>query len=117
MPPLSGVALLAAQRVFDAADRILNFASGLIGLAFGVQFGVAGDLANSLFHFAFYDLCRTGDAIFVHENSPSETPLPQNCEPVADGEVTPQMGKGSVGDRKIRPRQKWVNAIAPMDEG
>ena len=31
-----------------------------------IQLGVAQNFANGLFHFAFNDLCRTGDAIFVH---------------------------------------------------
>ena len=67
MPPYQGVKLFAAQRVFDAANRVLGFAGDLVRLAFGGQLGVADGFANSLFHRAFYDFCRSGDAIFVHD--------------------------------------------------
>ena len=76
--------LLAAQGVFDAAHGILNLAFSLISFAFGIQLGVADNLANSLFHLAFDDLCRTRDAIFVHgvslcDKAPGEVTARARC--------------------------------------
>lgn len=66
MPPILGVVLFTAQGVFDATNGVLDGAFGLIGLAFGIQSGVADDFSDGFFDFAFYDFCRSGDPIFIH---------------------------------------------------
>jgi hypothetical protein len=38
---------LAAKRVLEASDRVLNLSGNLVALAFGLKLGVAGDLAGA----------------------------------------------------------------------
>ena len=58
--------LLAAHRVFQASDGVLNLAGDLIRLAFGLEFGVAEHLAGDLFDFALGLLGRALDPVLVH---------------------------------------------------
>ena len=55
------------DRVFDAADGILNLALKLIGLAFRLQLGITDGLSNRLFYGALDLLRRSGDPILVHD--------------------------------------------------
>jgi hypothetical protein len=52
------MALFAAHRIFHSADRVLNFARNLVGLAFSFQLLVA---ARGFFHGTLGLLCRTVD--------------------------------------------------------
>jgi hypothetical protein len=52
--------------VFDPAEGVLQFAGGLLRLAFGFELGIAGNFARDFLHFAFGLLDRAFDAIFVH---------------------------------------------------
>ena len=45
--------LLPLERVFDAADSILDLSCGLVGLAFGLQLSITKHLAGNLLGFAF----------------------------------------------------------------
>jgi hypothetical protein len=60
------MALVAAHRVFDPADRVLKLARNLVGLAFSFQLLVAENLPGSFFHSTLGLLCRTFDPIFIH---------------------------------------------------
>ena len=44
---------LAAQRILQTSDCVLGFALDLVGLAFGLSFLVAEELARDFLHFAF----------------------------------------------------------------
>jgi hypothetical protein len=59
-------ALLPLERVFDAADSILDLSCRLVGLTFGLQLGITENLAGNLLGFAFDLLRRSLDPIFVH---------------------------------------------------
>jgi len=59
--------LFPFERVFDAADSVLNLALDLVGLAFRLQLCVTNRLANRLLHRTFNLLRRSDDAIFVHD--------------------------------------------------
>jgi hypothetical protein len=48
------------------ADGVLDLAGRLVGLAFSLHLGVAGDLADSVLHGALGLLGRACNAIFVH---------------------------------------------------
>ena len=41
------------ERVLEAADRVLNLASGLLRLAFGFELGVAGHFAHDFLDLTF----------------------------------------------------------------
>src|SRR5258708_4751994 len=63
-PPLR---LFSLERVFDAADSVLNLSCRLVCLAVGLQLGIAKHLAGDLFDFAFDLMRRSLDPIFVHD--------------------------------------------------
>src|SRR3546814_8912441 len=54
----------------DLADGILDLALGLVGLAFGFQLGIAGQLAGAFLQAALDLLGGAFDAIVVHDVSP-----------------------------------------------
>src|ERR1700761_2142706 len=56
-----------ADAVLQPANGILHLAGGLVGGAFGLQLGVAGDLASSLLDCAFGLVGGTFDTILVHD--------------------------------------------------
>src|SRR5665811_865447 len=58
--------LFPFERVLEAADSVLNLASGLLRLAFGFELGVAGRLARDFLDFAFGLVAGTLDSILVH---------------------------------------------------
>jgi len=58
--------LFASERVFEAADGVLNLAFDLVGLAVRFQLGVTDCLARRLFDCAFEFLCRSSDPVLVH---------------------------------------------------
>src|SRR5262249_15945533 len=62
--------LLAAQTVLHAADRVLDLALGLVGLAFGLGLGIARHLAGIFLDLALRLLGGALDAVFVHFDSP-----------------------------------------------
>ena len=49
-PPLTVMALFAAHRISHSADRVLNLARNLVGLAVGFQLLVAEDFTGGFFH-------------------------------------------------------------------
>src|SRR6266566_1376056 len=55
------------ERIFEAADGVLNFSLKLIGVAFRLQLGVADRLADRLLDFAFDFLRRSDDPVLVHD--------------------------------------------------
>jgi hypothetical protein len=59
--------LLPLERVFDAADSILDLSCRLAGLAFGLQFSITKHLAGNLLGFAFDLLRRSLDPVLVHD--------------------------------------------------
>ena len=61
------VPLFAFERVFQTTNGVLNFARDLLCLAVSLQFGIAGNFADSFFHLACDDFCRSGDAVFIHD--------------------------------------------------
>jgi hypothetical protein len=68
--------LLPLERVFDAADSILDLSCRLIGLAYRLQFGITKHLAGNLLGFAF-DLLRRFDApvlSMIFSPRPSKAP-------------------------------------------
>jgi len=65
-PPYGLVPLVAARRVFDAANGILNFALGLIGSTRRLELGIASDFSGRLFDNALGLVGRPFDPIFVH---------------------------------------------------
>ena len=64
---------ISAQSVFDAADRIFDFALELIGLAFALKLAVAGQIPDHLFHLAVRLFGRAFDPILIN---PWSTPMP-----------------------------------------
>ena len=59
--------LLPLERVFDAADSILDLSCRLVGLAFGLQLSITKHLAGNLLGFAFDLLRRSLDPVLVHD--------------------------------------------------
>jgi len=58
--------LFATERVLEATDRVLNLPGNLVALAFGLELGITGDLADDFLHSTLGLLCRSLDAIFDH---------------------------------------------------
>ena len=58
--------LLASKSVLDAAYRVLDFSSHLIGFALTFELAVTGYLACYFFHFTLGLLHRAFNAVFVH---------------------------------------------------
>src|ERR1700724_697682 len=54
--------LLAAQRILDSADGVLNFPRGLVDLTLGLELFVAGELAGLFLHFSLDLLSDAFDA-------------------------------------------------------
>ena len=59
-------ALFAAHCILQSADRVLQFAGGLVGFAFSFQLLVAEDLPDGFLHGSFGLLCRALDSIFIY---------------------------------------------------
>ena len=59
--------LLPLERVFDAADRILELSCRLIGVAFRLQLGITKHLAGALLGFTFNLLRRSLDPVLVRD--------------------------------------------------
>ena len=57
--------LFPLERIFDAADSVLNLSGHLVGLALGLHLG-AKHLAGDFLDFAYDPLLRSFDPIFVH---------------------------------------------------
>src|SRR3569832_1066511 len=55
-----------ARGVLDAADGVLRLALDLVGLAFGLKLGVAGDLAGGFLDGTLGLIGRAVDPILVH---------------------------------------------------
>src|SRR5471032_1056586 len=55
-----------AHRILGAAHRVLHLAGGLVGGTFGLQLGVAGDLAGRLFKGALGLVRGTFDSVLIH---------------------------------------------------
>ena len=66
-----------ANRVIDAADRVLDLAYEVVVFSFSHQFGVADGFAGCFLDGAFGLLGRTGDTIFVHVDGSCLSMLPQ----------------------------------------
>ena len=60
------MALFAAHRILQSTDRVLHFACGLVGGAFGFHFLVAENLPDRFLHSSFDLLCRAFNSIFIH---------------------------------------------------
>src|SRR5664279_2461743 len=60
--------LFSFERVFDAADGVLNLALYFVGLALRLQLGVTDRLADRLLHCAFDLLRRSNDPVLVHDS-------------------------------------------------
>jgi hypothetical protein len=58
--------LFAAKRILQATDGALHFAYCFVGLAFGLEFGIACQFANCFLHGALGLLGRTLNAILIH---------------------------------------------------
>src|SRR5665648_281868 len=58
--------LFSFERVFDAADGVLNLALYFVGLALRLQLGVTDRLADRLLHCAFDLLRRSNEPVLVH---------------------------------------------------
>jgi hypothetical protein len=58
--------LFSFERVLDAADGVLNLTLNLVGVAFGLQLGVADRLADHLLDCALDLLRRSDDPVLVH---------------------------------------------------
>src|SRR4030095_13058476 len=59
--------LFPFERVFEAADGVLNLALYLVGLAIRLQLGIAKHLARDLLDFPFDFLRRSLDPVLVHD--------------------------------------------------
>ena len=59
--------LFPFERVFEAADGVLNLARYLVGLALRLQLGVTDRLADRLLDCAFDLFRRSGDPILIHD--------------------------------------------------
>src|ERR1041384_3754101 len=69
--------LFAFERVLETANRVLNLALDLVGLAVRLELGIADRLAGDLLDGAFDFLRRSGDPILVHGDVlQSEQPSP-----------------------------------------
>jgi len=64
------------ERVFDAADSILDLSCRLIGLAYRLQFGITKHLAGNLLGFTFNLLRRSDDPVLsmIFSSRPSKSP-------------------------------------------
>jgi hypothetical protein len=58
--------LFTFERVFEAANGVLNFALNRVSLALGLQLGITDGLANYLLDCALDLLPRSDDPILVH---------------------------------------------------
>ena len=58
-----------AYGVFRAADGVLHLAGGLLGLAFALQLGIAGDLAGGFLYCALGLIGGALHAILVQDDS------------------------------------------------
>ncbi len=70
--------LFAFERVFEAADGVLNFAFYLVSVALRLQLGITDCLADHLLDCTFDLLARSDDPVLVHDffsNAFSEGPL------------------------------------------
>jgi len=56
-----------AQRILGAAHRILQLALGLVGSAFGLKLGIAGDLTGRLLDSALGLVGGTFNSVLVHD--------------------------------------------------
>ena len=65
--PANSRRLFPFERIFDAADGILNLALDLVGLALRLQLCVTDRVADRLLYRAFDLLSRSDDAILVHD--------------------------------------------------
>jgi len=61
--------LLPAERVFEAADCVLNLSLDPVGLALGLQLGVTNRLAGGLLDGALDLFRRSDDSVLIHELS------------------------------------------------
>jgi hypothetical protein len=68
--------LLTLKSVFDPPYGVLYFAFGLIRLALGLGFAIAGGLAKPLFDLPAHVRCGTLDPIFVDCHFGSLRPIP-----------------------------------------
>src|SRR4051794_39151091 len=71
MSDLPGLAVGVADRVLHAAGGVLHLALDLVGLAFGLQLRVAGDLAGRFLDLALRLIEGAFDPIVVHVRLPS----------------------------------------------
>jgi hypothetical protein len=62
-----GTRLLFLEGVFDAANRVLDLAFDLLGLAIGLELGVADYLAGRFLNPAYDLFCRSCDPVFVQD--------------------------------------------------
>ena len=69
--------LLPLERVFDAADSILDLSCRLIGLAYRLQFGITKHLAGNLLGFTFNLLRRSDDPVLsmIFSSKTKQIPL------------------------------------------
>src|SRR5262249_37661677 len=51
--PLEFLVFVLTKRILHSADGVLDLAFDLVHLAFGLQLGIAGDLADGILHGAF----------------------------------------------------------------
>jgi hypothetical protein len=65
--PANSRRLFPFERIFDAADGVLNLALDLVGLALRLQLCVTDRVADRLHYRAFDLLSRSDDAILVHD--------------------------------------------------
>jgi hypothetical protein len=65
--PANSRRLFPFERIFDAADGVLNLALDLVGLALRLQLCVTDRVADPLLYRAFDLLSRSDDAILVHD--------------------------------------------------
>jgi hypothetical protein len=59
--------IFSSERVFEAADGVLNLALYFVGLAVRLQLGVADRPAHRLLDYALDLLCGSGDPVLVHD--------------------------------------------------
>jgi hypothetical protein len=59
--------LFPLESVLEATDSVLDLSCRLVGLALGLQLGIAKHLAGDLLDFAYDSLFRSFDPIFVHD--------------------------------------------------
>jgi hypothetical protein len=56
--------------ILQTADGILNLAHGLVGFAFGLQLGIAGEFAGGFLDTALSLVCSACNAILIHSRIP-----------------------------------------------